>query len=910
MASFFEQFRDFLAPRFQLQQELGAGGQATVYLARDTELGRFVALKVLPPERASAAAAERFLREARILADLEHPNIVRIYDVGRETDPFIYYIMQYLPGESLAVRLTRTLLSPEEAVGLGRDLLEALAQAHARGVIHRDIKPNNIFWVDGRGILADFGIAKSSLDGKPPLTEPGQVPGTPGYIPPERQQRRDLPQGDLYSVGMVLYQSLTGRQWPADADPDGADWSDVPEEMRFALRRALARAPEERWPDAAAFRHALWRRTWLRPGLGLATVGAALVMGLWLGLLRPRVDLGIGRIEVTAEGTPPSLGDSLARRIAQRLSGYPDFTVGRPGQRWRARTTVNGTVTAPASGDGLVVLLWQAGQPPVALSLTPDSWRTTADIIADSLLLRLFGSSPLESELPVRVLPRDPEGLRLFLAAEKAFVRASVYEAYAGYRDAALVDRSCALCFWRHAEMARFLALPPATGDADEYRARVSEFPPNYQALIRAEIVPLDQRLDSLDALYRRAGNFLFAPFRWGDELQHRGPLVGQPRLGSAVGFTKATEIRRDFAPAWEHLAWLRIAEGDEHDAGAALETLQRLPPLAPAESPAPGTRDMLNVAYAWRFLPASQAGGLTERVLASAATHEGERLDAGARYLPHFGAPDGAVWLGEWLEARDYRPGSAMLAQALGHLGAGRPTRARQELARAVTRFGDQGLELLDLELEAARLMFDVDSVVAAAAWTDLDEHVSRLEQRLSGPLRPRAVWVRALLERRFRGATPAVPAGLPAPLAQLLRAYDVALHGSIPDALGSSRPLLMLRPESLGDPILRSVLHLLRAEWQAGAGRTQQADRELLWYENWDAIGLPVEEAQPMEVDWAFGPLARWRRLGLGAPEERRCTLARDVARLWGNGEAPYAARADSARAIAAASCKAAPS
>ncbi|HEY6059515.1 MAG TPA: serine/threonine-protein kinase, partial [Gemmatimonadales bacterium] len=200
MPSFFEQLRDFLAPRFQLEHELGSGGMGTVYLARDTKLPRSVAVKVLPPEKASAEAAERFLREARILADLRHPNIVTIYDVGGDDDPFGYYIMEYLSGESLADRLMQKgPLPPDEVTKLGRDLLAALKVAHSHGVIHRDIKPSNIFWVDGRGVLTDFGVAKSSSE-QNAITKPGETPGTVLYMPPEQLVGREVPQTDLYAL--------------------------------------------------------------------------------------------------------------------------------------------------------------------------------------------------------------------------------------------------------------------------------------------------------------------------------------------------------------------------------------------------------------------------------------------------------------------------------------------------------------------------------------------------------------------------------------------------------------------------------------------------------------------------------------------------------------------------------------
>lgn len=905
MASFIEQLRDFLAPRFQLEHELGSGGMATVFLARDTRLRCLVAVKVLPPEKASAVMAERFLREARILADLRgHPNIVPIYDVGGDDDPFRYYIMEFLSGQSLADRLEEHgPLGPQEVTKLGRDLLSALKVTHAHGVIHRDIKPSNIFWVDGRGVLTDFGVAKS-ISSQTGVTAAGESPGTLAYMPPEQLCGREVPQTDLYAVGMVLYEALKCVRWGTGTVPENGDWTHVPAEMRPALRRALALTPEDRWPDAEAFARALWMKRIRLPAARWSLSAAAVLVVLaaigqvirpcWFSKC-PSVDVRIDHITVAGAAVPAGLGDSIASRVGARLTGFPDFSVAGPTSQARAATTVGGSATAD-SGGALRVQLRMPGHQIVTLATRIDRWRAAADMLADSLLVRWYGSNPLDTDLPVNVLPRDPEGLRSFLVAEKAFARAALDSAYLGYREAAAMDRSCTLCFWRHAEVTRFLGLPPDTADATEYRARRSEFPPNYQTLIQAELLPLDRRLDSLDALARRAPTFLFGPFRWADELLHRGPLVGQPRLGASVGLVRSTEIRRDFAPSWEHLAWLWIAEGNERLARTALDTLGVLPPPGPIGA---RVRDLLQVAYGWRF-HAAQAPAGTASVLAAAALRSDEPLDAGARYLDHFGAPDGAVWFGEQLEARGYHPISAMIAQAFGDLTAGRPERAHRILARAVAQFGDPGLDLLDNEIEAVRLMFDVDSVTAGTGWVQVDTRLRELSARLPASLRPRAVWMRALLARRFRGPPPPLIKDVPAPLEQLLEVYDLAARGQVAEALAASDPLRQLRAESLADPFLRTVLHLLRAEWQVRLGQPRLADQELLWYENSDAVGLPSGDPQPMEVDWAFGTPARWWRVRLGASGESRCALARDVVRLWDGAEPAYAARADSARAI----------
>ena len=901
MASFFEQFREFLAPRFRLDRELGSGGMGTVYLAHDTVLNRPVAVKTLLPENASAQAARRFLREARTLAEVGHPNIVRIYDVGRDTDPFIYYIMEYLHGQTLAERLTQGPLSVAEATRLGRDLLDALREAHRRGVIHRDVKPGNVFLVDGRGVLVDFGIAKSLSDSGPNLTQPGHIVGTRRYMAPEQLVGRECPQTDFYAVGVVLYEATTGRDW----ESHDVELAAAPPELRPALSRALALPPEERWPDADAFQRALWRRRTRLSGSTWWYAGAAVVVAavLWRVLpfpRGPRVDVRIDRFRVS--GAAPALGDSIALRIAARLTGFPDFTVVGPGPAHRAIMTASGSLSA--WGTGLVIRLLLPGYAPISLTTADTVWRSAADLLADSLLVRLYSATSLDSRLPVQVVPRHPEALRPFLDAEKAFAHAWLDSAYVGYAEAAALDDSCGLCAWRHAEVARFLALPPDTDDALRYRAQLDRFPPDYRTLIRAELVPLERRLDSLDILVRRSPDFLFGPFRLGDELLHRGPLVGRPRLSASAEFARATEIRRDFAPAWEHLAWLWIAEGNEPAARAALDTLGALGPPGAASS---GQRDLLQAAFAWRFLSPDDAARRTASLVGAAAGRSNEPLDAGARYLNHFAAPNGAVWLGEQLEARDYHRPSAMVAQVFGHLTAGRPERARRTLARIHAQFGDPDFDLLGLEIDAVLRMFDPDS--GAPVWPDLMNRLGLFARRAPASLRARASWMSALLARRFGVERPPIETGAPPSLTALLRAYDTALAGRYRDALVQSDGLTELPAAWVGDPCYRTVLHLLRAEWRERMGEPHDADLELVWYESSDGISLPTGAPQPMELDWAFATLARWRRARLGESPAAGCDEWREVARLWADGEPAYAARADSARKTVARTCPARP-
>jgi tetratricopeptide (TPR) repeat protein len=269
-----DRVRSALAPRYVVRRELGAGGMAVVYLAEDPRHGRMVAVKVLRPELASALGPERFLREIQVAAGLRHPHIVPLYDSG-DADGLLYYVMPYIEGESLRDRLRRERQLPvDEAVGLAREVADALAHAHQHELVHRDIKPENILLEGGHALVADFGIARAvGSAATTQLTATGLSIGTPAYMSPE-QALGDYAidaRSDVYALGCVLYEMLAGE--PPFAAPTAQASiarrlaepvprirhlrESVSVSLEHAMMRALARAPADRFRSAAAFGAAL-----------------------------------------------------------------------------------------------------------------------------------------------------------------------------------------------------------------------------------------------------------------------------------------------------------------------------------------------------------------------------------------------------------------------------------------------------------------------------------------------------------------------------------------------------------------------------------------------------------------------------------------------------------------------------
>ncbi len=297
-----------LEGRYAIHREIGRGGMATVYLARDLRHDRDVAIKVLRPELAAVIGAERFLAEIKTTANLQHPHILPLHDSG-EVNGAVFYVMPFVEGEALRDRLQREKQLPiAEAVRIATEVASALGYAHRHGVIHRDIKPENILLHDGQALVADFGIALAASSAGSRMTETGMSLGTPHYMSPEQAMgERDLDaRTDVYALGCVLYEMLTGdppftgstaqaivaKVMTEKPVPPSRGRDTVPEAVEDAVLTALAKLPADRFASPAEFAEVLNAGGPARPKLrGRRAERVASGPGRWVVLAAVMVGL-------------------------------------------------------------------------------------------------------------------------------------------------------------------------------------------------------------------------------------------------------------------------------------------------------------------------------------------------------------------------------------------------------------------------------------------------------------------------------------------------------------------------------------------------------------------------------------------------------------------------------------------
>ncbi len=494
-----------LADRYAIEREIGAGGMATVYLARDIKHNRHVAIKVFNPDLAASLGADRFLAEIRTTANLQHPNILPLFDSGA-VGGLLYYVMPFIDGESLRDKLTRERqFDITEGIEIARQVASALAYAHHSGVVHRDIKPENIMLSRGHALVADFGIARAvGAAGGEQLTVTGTAIGTPAYMSPEQSAGVSDIDGrsDTYSLASVLYEMLTGeppytgataaaiiaKRLGTTAPSARVLRGTVPKSVDQALQRAMQRAPADRFATTTEFAAALGGsapafhipRRFAVAALAVVSIGAAAWIGLRGRSADPTLDADVIAVLPFRVGGDPSidyLRESMLDLMQARLSSGTGARTVEPRTllaAWR-RTVRNekDDLSEDASrslarqlGAGRI-LLGSAIVTPTELTLSgtlinasdgkvlaqektagaPDSIAVLVNRLTAALLIRNAGEAR-ERASGLATAPLD--ALQDYLAGRKAYRRGDFFTAITLYvkalqRDSMFVDAAFAM---------------------------------------------------------------------------------------------------------------------------------------------------------------------------------------------------------------------------------------------------------------------------------------------------------------------------------------------------------------------------------------------------------------------------------------------------------------------------------
>ena len=606
-----------LRGRYTIDRELGHGGMATVYLARDEKHDRHVALKLLHGELAAALGPERFLREIRLTARLDHPHILPVLDSG-ETLGRLWYTMPFVEGESLRDRLRREPQLPlDDALAIAREVGDALDYAHRHGVIHRDIKPENIMIAHGHARVGDFGIARAvEAAGGEELTGTGLAVGTPTYMSPEQAGAGLVDaRTDIYALGCVLHEMLAGEPPFTGPTPQAIVAKrfiqpapalsrlrpTVPPAVDAAVQKALAVAPADRFDTVAEFVRALSAppsSTVRRPrravvvGLGLAlAVGAAAVALLWRQKAAPRAldanllavapfDVLSPSFELWREGLVDLLSRNLdgagpirtvpPTAVVRRWSGHADpLAAAELGRRTGARLSLFGSLV-PAGRDSARVratlLDVETGRPLGEFELQDEVNRI--DRLGDSLAVRVLSALGRARRVELTGIASlgstSPAAMKAFLQGEQWFRHGAWDSALASYERAAALDSSFALALWR---LGRVVGWQRTDGESLSVALSLRAGALNHG------LAPRDSLLVAVDSNLEWGGMLTWAAYRrvlaTAQEAVRRYPddtdawhTLGEvyrhqgraiPISQTLAGFDRAIALDSGYAPAYIH---------------------------------------------------------------------------------------------------------------------------------------------------------------------------------------------------------------------------------------------------------------------------------------------------------------------------------------------------------------------
>ncbi|MBI2404490.1 MAG: protein kinase [Gemmatimonadetes bacterium] len=622
-----DRLREAVADRYAVERELGRGGMAVVYLARDLRHQRRVAIKVLRPELTVTLVADRFLREIQIAAQLQHPLIVPLHDSGG-TDELLWYVMPCIEGETLRERLRREKQLPlEDALRVTRDAAAALQCAHQHGFVHRDIKPENILLSGGHALLADFGIARALTRAVGEGTSSGVAIGTPAYMSPEQAAGGTVidARSDVYSLGCVVYEMLAGEPPFTGPTPQAVIARHLSEHVpsltvvrtglsgavQGVVERALAKVPADRFGAAQAFCLALEeavvsepgsapRRRWRPKRKALLGGAAVLLFGalVWRAVVFPPRSLDPARVIVyplasrSESERAARFGEDVATAVFTALNfteylkaadGWrlldasqredPRWLTERDVRRVSARAqagfAVDGSILVSDSARGVIRLHDVAGdssiQIPVSLAANADAW-TVGLHAAIALLPRLI---PAGQPVDLHSLSeRSPAAVAWFLRGEQAYRRARFREALEYYRGAVTADPAFALAALRGAQAASW-----NLRDADALeliRTALAHqallFPRDRDVARGFEAYLLGRAEPAVRYFQQALALDRRRPEVWmalGEVYTHLLPDAGQLDSLAETAFKEARQLDSTFAPVLYHLIEIALRQGD-----------------------------------------------------------------------------------------------------------------------------------------------------------------------------------------------------------------------------------------------------------------------------------------------------------------------------------------------------------
>ncbi|MDH4045217.1 MAG: protein kinase [Gemmatimonadota bacterium] len=918
-----ERLRVALGEEYDVERELAAGGMGVVFLGRERSLDRSIAIKILRPELATAVAAERFQREARMLAAVAHPSVVTIHRVG-EAGGLFYFVMERLDG-TLADRLANGPLPPSEVVRVATDLLEGLARVHDREIVHRDVKPSNVFLRDdGRAVLGDFGIARSLISSDPSLTATGHYLGTPDYMAPEQFVETGVsPAADIYALGMVGYEALTGRRWKTKGDPLRGDWTGVPGRLRDVLQRALALDPADRWLDARSFARAL-EATQRTPRARWAVVSSAAVVtavGLAFIFCPPPpsnvgLDSEVAVLSFPVTGGSADAGQVLSIWVEQNLRR----AFGDSGLRVTPTELSTPWFAALGTDSALPASAWMDLHTQRVLrghvTVRGDSMVVVAELVAPDGSVQPLGRFPrgvddlmglgygiaAEATRAIRGRTSEFKGLaggnvtawKALIDAEYAFERDNWAAAETFYQRAIALDSSLAAAWWGLYNVRRWRRAPPEIDLAAVYAQYGGGLGDIEGLLIRAELAAtVPERLAIYDTAIARFPYDPYPRLLLGNELFHRGAFAGLGLDSAVAALRSAAKANPYVASTYSMLAWALTRLGDGPGTRAALDAHAGLARAQPEEDFSMGS--VLELAWAERFRPPAEAAQARTQVLTSPDGMQS--LARAVRLGLSFGLPDAQRDIGQQLERLpDARARvNGLLAQALAHLASGHVDTALRAFDDAAGAAGDP-----ELAFEAAEWRLILPAL-GLPGIPERDRATARdqLRQLRGGVHAARAEWA-LLLDGLSRSASDAAShqaaldtlVGAPG-LRVLGDALIHAVRGDTARALALTDSLRhYVLVADVEDPLERVVLFLHRGRWLA-ARNADAADAAWRWYENADLAGWPQGYPQAAELDWAFETFARYERAHLAVVSgnmSRACGLIPEALRRWANADPVY--------------------